>query len=246
MRLVVRAVLFASLYMLTSAHISFATDWSFSGKTGPNNWNKLDKEFPGCAQGKNQSPVNIQKPTIAENSPITFDYKHTSNNQYFVGGDMIVNFDSGGFKLDDRNYELIGLVFHSPSEHQIEEKSFPLEAQFEHVDKSGNLAVISVLFRKGVENKTLNLLIENAPEETGTYAITHLNNFMAVKHLPRKKSYYRINGSLTTPPCSEGVLWLVMQHKVTISAAQIAKLKEILKAPNNRPLQPLGSRIITQ
>jgi len=246
MKSIVRAILFSSLYILSNAHISFATDWSYSGKTGSNNWSKLDKKNSACSQGKNQSPVNIQNSVKAENNPIKFDYGHTSSNMYFIGDTMTVNFNSGGFKLDGRNYELTGLVFHSPSEHQIEGKSFPLEAQFEHEDKFGNLAVVSVLFRKGVENRTLNLLLEKAPEKRHTYAISPIHNLAAKNLLPRKKDYYRINGSLTTPPCTEGVLWIIMQRKVTVSAAQIEKMKLLLKAPNNRKLEHLNSRQITR
>lgn len=246
MKPILKAILLASLYISSTSHMSLATDWSYSGKTGPNNWSKLEKEFSACGLGKNQSPVDISKTYKYGHAPIEFKYKQASNSLYFSDHGMAVNFSSGSVNLDGHVYQLQGLHFHSPSEHHIAGKSYPLEAHFVNADKNGNLAVVSVLFRKGVENKYLKILLENAPEKKWKYSIRSFDKLMAEQLLPRKKDYFHLNGSLTTPPCSEGVLWLVMQRQVTVSAGQIEQLKDVLHAPNNRPIQPLNSRIITR
>jgi len=246
MKIFARILLLATLFTTSISYTTLASEWSYSGDTGPAHWGNLSDEYAACALGKNQSPVDISKAYKYDLAPIIFKYNHASNSLYFSDHGMTINFAAGSFSLNGRIFYLQGLNFHSPSEHHIDGKSYPLEVQFVNEDKDGKLAVVAVLFRQGVENKNLKKILNKAPSPKWKYSIQTFADIRAHQLLPRKKTYYRLNGSLTTPPCSEGVLWLVMQHKVTVSAAQIVKLKEILKAPNNRPLQPLGSRIITR
>ena len=246
MKKILNTLLFAALCVVSLSQTSHASKWSYSGETGPAHWGDLSTEYTTCAQGKNQSPVDITKTYKYDHAPIIFKYNQPSNSLYFSGHGMALNFAAGKFSLNGHTYSLQELHFHSPSEHRIKGKSFPLEAHFVNSDKDGKLAVVSVLFRQGVENKHLKKIIDKAPEKRWKYSIQTFKDISAHQFLPRKKTYYRLNGSLTTPPCSEGVIWLVMRHKVTISTAQITALKEMIGAPNNRPVQPLNYRMIIE
>lgn len=223
-----------------------ASEWTYSGDTGPHNWSKLEKEFSACGLIKNQSPVDISKTYNSENSPIKFIYNHASKRYRYTDNQLKILFTNGSFSVGGESYHLIELHFHTPSEHQISGKTFPLEAHFKNIDKDGNIAFISVLFIKGRENASLKAFLNNRPERSHRLQSGSFNYLTASKLLPKTKTYYRINGSLTTPPCTEGVLWLVMQHQVTVSAEQIRQLEGLLRAPNNRPIQPLNARIITR
>jgi len=246
MKTILTTLLLATLCLTSLAQSTLAAEWSYTGDTGPAHWGDLSPEYTACTHGKNQSPVDIKDAYNYEHARIKFDFEHLSNNVYFGAHGLVINFESAGFTLENHKYKLDQLHFHSPSEHRIAGKSFPLEAHFVNSDKDGNLAVISVLFRKGVENKNIQKLLNKISENKGKFVLRSFNEFTAKQLLPRTKKYYHLNGSLTTPPCSEGVLWLVMQHQVTISAAQIDALQDLLKAPNNRPIQPINARIITR
>jgi len=246
MKKILNTLLRATLFTIAIAQTTYASEWSYSGDTGPAHWGNLSDEYKACALGKNQSPVNITKTYEYDQDPIKFYYKQASNSLYFSDIGMGINFSHGTFRLNDQTYWLQDLHFHSPSEHRINGKSSPLEAHFVNEDKNGKIAIVSVLFRQGVENKNLKKILNKAPKKRWKYSIRTFNEISAHQLLPRKKTYYRLNGSLTTPPCSEGVIWLVMQHKVTISAAQIIALKEIIGAPNNRPVQSLNYRMIVE
>ena len=135
--------------------------------------------------------------------------------------------------------------FHSPSENTINGQYYPLEAHFVHADQDGRLAVIGVMFELGEENSELAKLWKNMPEDSHSQA-TLLKELSALNLMPKEKSYYRFNGSLTTPPCTEGVRWFVLKDTIKASKAQINKFRTVMGTDTNRPVQPINARVILQ
>jgi carbonic anhydrase len=135
--------------------------------------------------------------------------------------------------------------FHAPSENHINGHSYPLEAHFVHADKNGDLAVVAVMFEEGSANPGLKKAWPGMPKHPGEKH--ELSETVAADDiLPNDRDYYRFNGSLTTPPCSEGVYWLVMKNVATASKEQIDAFSHVLNEPNNRRLQAKNARIILQ
>ena len=218
--------------------------WGYSGSEGPEHWGALDPEYELCSKGKNQSPVNLKGMIESDLPPITINYKSGGNEIVNNGHTIQVNYSPGStIKVNGHGFELKQFHFHSPSENTLEGQSYPMEAHFVHADKDGNLAVIAVMFKAGDKNAELEKAWAHMPEkadEKGELPLSVDANIL----LPHDQDYYRFNGSLTTPPCSEGVWWLVMKYFQTASKEQIAKFANTMHHPNNRPLQPLNARAI--
>uniref|UniRef100_UPI003AA99F9B carbonic anhydrase n=1 Tax=Candidatus Electronema sp. TJ TaxID=3401573 RepID=UPI003AA99F9B len=144
-----------------------------------------------------------------------------------------------------RTYELKQIHFHAPSEHQIGGKSFPLEAHFVHAATDGQLAVVAVLYETGEENSDLKKLWRQMPAKVGQEE-GMAAQVRAEKLLPENRDYYRLSGSLTTPPCTEGVLWLILKNQGAVSEEQARQFSELMSGSNNRPVQPLNARAVLQ
>jgi carbonic anhydrase len=218
------------------------SQWSYSGATGPDNWATLSSKFSDCS-GRNQSPVDLNSFIEAELKPIKFVYN--AGNQVINNGHTIqVNSGGGGYiELDNQKFRLLQFHFHAPSENHIKGKSFPMEAHLVHGDDQGNLAVVAVMFEEGSENPILQQVWQVMPKQAG--GKKNLSSPLhPYKLLPTQRSYYRFNGSLTTPPCTEGVHWIVMKRAVSASVEQIRMFEEVMHHPNNRPIQALNSRMI--
>ncbi|MEH6543952.1 MAG: carbonic anhydrase family protein [Porticoccaceae bacterium] len=222
-----------------------ASKWTYSGSTGPERWAKIGSANGACA-GKNQSPINLTGFVKSNLKPIKFDYQDSGQQIVNNGHTVQVTYGKRShISLDNQTFNLLQFHFHSPSENHINGQSFPLEAHLVHADSKGNLAVVSVMFSKGAANKGLSQAWEKMPEQAGEhYAMPQTVN--AIDLLPKNRNYYRFNGSLTTPPCSEGVRWLVMKTVLTASEEQIDAFTHSLHEPNNRPLQPLNARVILE
>ena len=147
--------------------------------------------------------------------------------------------------MDAHSFELLQFHFHAPSENHINGQSYPLEAHFVHADKNGNLAVVAVMFEQSAANSGLNKAWSMMPKVSGEKHELS-DTVSADELLPKNRDYYRFNGSLTTPPCSEGVRWLVMKDVVTASNEQLDALSGVLSEPNNRPLQAINARIVLE
>ncbi len=214
------------------------------GDAGPTNWAKLSPEFATCGVGRNQSPIDLTHLIEADLAPIGFDYSTKADEVINNGHTIQANYRSGSsITVDGHNFELKQFHFHSPSENAIEGESFPLEAHLVHADKNGNLAVVAVMFREGKANPTLERLWQAMPEEAG--GKTSLGDGVSVEGiLPASRDYYRFNGSLTTPPCTEGVEWLVLKTPMTVSAEQLHRFSHVMHHANNRPVQPVNARPI--
>ena len=237
-----KLTLLISLALTTSiCQASGGTHWAYSGDEGPEHWGELSDKFAICSTGKNQSPINISGLIEAELQPISFGYSATSTEILNNGHTIQVNYNAGNnITIDGIDFELKQFHFHAPSENLIDGKSYPLEAHLVHADKNGNLAVIGIMFVEGKENKVLAQAWKKMPEKANDRQT--LTGVAANDLLPKNHDYYRFNGSLTTPPCSEGVRWLVMKNAVTASKSQIEAFTNVMQHPNNRPVQATNAR----
>lgn len=229
-------------FIFSSSAGALASGWGYNGSTGPKHWEKLNEAYALCGSGKNQSPVNLSDFAEAELGALGLSYTHPAKTFLNNGHTVQANFGPGDtLDIDGRTYELKQFHFHTPSENHIDGQSFPLEAHLVHADKSGNLAVVAVMFKEGERNETLAKLWAQMPREEGTENPLK-ETVTAAEILPADRNYYRFNGSLTTPPCTEGVKWFVMKTPVTISSEQVSAISETFGHPNNRPVQPLNAR----
>ena len=219
--------------------------WGYSGHAGPEHWAELSGEFSTCSNGLRQSPIDISGAEIvkAQLSEIQFHYR-TVNPEIINNGHTIqVNYPAGStMTVGGETYELVQFHFHSPSENTVAGKPYAMEMHLVHKNTKGELAVIAVFLKNGVQNDILQAAWDKMPTNTGDQAKlgTTIN---AVDLLPSNRVYSHFNGSLTTPPCSEGVNWYVMQQPVEVSAQQIARFTLVI-GHNARPVQALNKRFV--
>jgi carbonic anhydrase len=185
--------------------------WDYDGRTGPAMWGALDPAWHTCQDGVAQSPIDIE-PRAGSASPITFRYKPTAAAILDNGHTLQVNLAAGNsIEIDGKSYALLQLHFHMPSEHTIAGEHYPLEAHLVHQDATGKLAVVGVLFDAGGDSKALAGLWAKWPRKVGAEEkLAKLFDPSAV--LPETRTVFRYPGSLTTPPCTEGVVWNVMRR----------------------------------
>lgn len=219
--------------------------WGYSGEGGPAHWGSLSPEFKMCGIGQKQSPINLTGMVDINLPELKYNYEKTGLHIINNGHTIKVDYKEGSsMQVNKDRYNLLQFHFHSPSENTVEGESFPLEAHLVHANRKGELAVISVLFREGAANPAIEELWHYAPSKVNSTmdANAKLN---VTELLPESRDYYTFDGSLTTPPCTEGVRWLVLKQPMTISAEQIAKFRRIFKDQDtNRPVQPLNGRVI--
>ncbi|MBT5231850.1 MAG: carbonic anhydrase family protein [Methylococcales bacterium] len=235
--------LVAGLLFSSSVFAASGGHWGYSGENGPDNWAKLSADNAAC-NGRNQSPVNLTGFVESALVPLAMLYKAGGTEVLNNGHTVQVNYAAGSQLIVDAvTFDLKQFHFHAPSENHIDGQSFPLEAHLVHADKNGNLAIVAVMFGAGKENVALKQAWASMPKQAGEKnvlpAVLDVNGI-----LPNMKAYYRFNGSLTTPPCSEGVRWFVMKKPMTASAAQIDALSHTLHHANNRPIQAVNARVI--
>ncbi len=223
-------------------HASGEVHWSYSGDTGPEFWSKLTPKFADCA-GKNQSPIDLKDFVEADLDPVRVNY-HSEQEVINNGHTIKVGYGGGGaIEVDGMSFRLLQFHFHAPSENHIMGKSYPMEAHLVHMNDKGELAVIAVMFEEGQENSELAKIWRIMPKRVGDKT-TLSAAANADKLLPADRSYYRFSGSLTTPPCTEGVRWLVMKRPLTASSEQIKEFEYVMRHPNNRPIQPRNGRLV--
>lgn len=228
------------------AQSTFAASWGYSADKAPEHWANLDESYHACA-GVNQSPINIQSTVKANLTPLNFDYANTKAKSIINNGHTVeVRFNSGAYlNLDNHKFELKQAHFHTPSENLLNGKSYPAEMHLVHASEEGELAVIAVLFEQGKENQNLATFWSNLPKQQNQ-EIDLKQTIFAGNFLPKQYDYYRFNGSLTTPPCSEGVRWIVLKDIQTISKNQVEKFANLMGVPNNRPVQKQNARLVLE
>ena len=238
-------VLGAALFVFGAGWAAETVHWGYAGEEGPENWAKLSPEFAACA-GKNQAPIDLTRFVKANLKPLKISYRAGGQEIVNNGHTVQVNYGPGSsISIDGIQFTLTQFHFHAPSENHINGKSYPMEGHFVHADKDGNLAVVALMFNDGTENKALKSLWSLMPETAGDKAQLP-SSFDAASLLPPSYAYYRFNGSLTTPPCTEGVRWLVLKTPVSVSREQLTAFVHVMHHPNNRPLQPLNARTVLE
>ena len=219
------------------------TDWGYTGKNGPVHWGEMSPEFAMCAAGLAQSPIDIRDPGEVDLVDIEFQYGQLNSMITNNGHTIQVNVEAGSSILyNGISYDLLQFHFHSPSEHTINGEAAAMEVHFVHQDpNSGMLAVVGIMLRESdQDNVAYAAIFDHMPSQAGEeMAMSDVISLMAL--LPYQRTYYTYQGSLTTPPCSEIVRWLLLDTAVDLSAAQIAAFTEMY-AYNARPVMPLGNR----
>lgn len=219
--------------------------WTYEGEEGPSNWGELDPAYERCESGKSQSPIDISTPNAKGLKNIIFHYQPSEVNILNNGHTVQVNYDAGSYiELDGVRYDVAQFHYHAPSEHEIDGKSFAAELHIVHKSADGSLAVVGLMLQEGADNAAFAPFVQNLPAKKSDAKDAGLK-INAAALLPSVQTTFRYSGSLTTPPCSEGVHWLVMTTPVELSAAQLSKLESIHEG-NNRPVQPLHDRTLVE
>ena len=235
----------SALALIASGGIQGAEEnhahWSYSGTTDPRHWGELQQGFATCKIGKEQSPIDIRDAKKGDLPAIGFAYKPGPAEIVNNGHTIQVNPAAGGtLTLASGEYELVQLHFHAPGEERIKGKAYPLGAHLVHRDEEGKLAVVGILFKVGKENPVLARIFEAMPTQPGSKAVLP-GDLNVADLLPASRGYYAFTGSLTTPPCSEGVRWQILRQPLELSKAQLAAFRKIYPM-NARPVQPLNGR----
>lgn len=217
--------------------------WGYEGDEGPDNWASLSEAFALCGEGMAQSPIDITNATEADLADLEFSYGETAVNILNNGHTIQVNYDEGStVTIDGTEYNLLQFHFHHPSEHTIDGEAFPMELHLVHADADGNLAVVGVMLAQGDEdNEAYASLWDVLPAEETDGPVETEITLNVSDLLPEERTFYHYSGSLTTPPCSEGVNWNVLTTPVMLSAAQVEAFMNIFEL-NARPVQPLNDR----
>ncbi|CCG39732.1 carbonic anhydrase [Magnetospirillum molischianum] len=221
--------------------------WSYEGHGGPAEWGQLSPNFEACGAGKDQSPVDLHGALPARLSPVKISYRPQPLTLVNNGHTIQVNQAPGNFiTFEGERYDLIQYHFHTPSEHTVNGKPAPLEVHLVHKGvESGKLAVLGVTLVPGKANPLIQAVWDAAPTEAGAAKDVPAIRLDPATLLPAKRAYFRYEGSLTTPPCSEVVHWVVFKQPVTASQAQIDTFAKLF--PNNaRPVQPINRRFILE
>jgi carbonic anhydrase len=233
--------------LAAAAAPAFAADihWQYGkGHGGPAHWSELSPEYAACGTGKHQSPIDIRNPEHAALPEIQFTYQLIEPKLVNNGHTVQVSVPAGsGITVGDHSYELQQFHFHTPSEEAVSGKRAAMVAHFVHKDADGNLAVVAVLFDVGPESAALKPVFAKLPAKANTDVTLESTQINPEAVLPATRGYYEFEGSLTTPPCSEGVRWLVLKHRATVSKAQLSAF-QALYPDNARPLQPLNGRAV--
>jgi carbonic anhydrase len=219
--------------------------WSYGGSRNPTRWGELSEDYILCETGKSQSPIDLPQEIPADETaqPINFNYQRIPLTIKNNGHTIQVNYAPGSsIQINGETYQLLQFHFHTPSEHTVDEKAYGMEMHLVHQNHAGNFAVVGVLIEEGEENYFLQPLWDHFLESEGEKKLEKLM-INAQSLLPEKREYYRYDGSLTTPPCSEGVNWYVMKTPIEASAEQIEQFMKIYQM-NARPVQPLNRRKI--
>ncbi len=238
--------------------------WSYVGAKGPTHWGMLSAAFETCDLGKTQSPINISREKTRVPFSLSIDYKPVPlilgediDMEMMIGKAQTVVSDGHGIQLnfnkqkiiermtfEGDDYKLLQLHFHTPSETLWHKQSYPAEIHFVHQGKDGKVAVVAVFVKGGAENAALKVILDNVPKESAQEVAVPNERIFPAELLPVDKRYYTFAGSLTTPPCSEGLKWIVLSTPITASPAQILKIRQVAGGANARPAQPLNNREI--
>lgn len=223
--------------------------WTYEGETGPEHWVEIEKESD-CG-GKRQSPINIIAVNAIDDASLKPIETHYSANVKIHeitnnGHSIQYDFEKGDFiTLNGIDYQLKQFHFHEPSEHTINGIRYPLEMHLVHVSKDNKIAVLAILAKEGENSEPFTFLEKYLPINKGETKLID-TYFDLNKNLPEDKEYYTYSGSLTTPPCTEDVTWVVYKTPITVSLDQVKQLQKLMPLNNYRTEQPINERIVKQ
>jgi carbonic anhydrase len=221
------------------------THWDYEGAEGPDAWGKMRPEFSKCATGTRQSPIDIRGGIAVDLEPIRFDYRPSAFSVIDNGHTVQVNVEPGNsITITGKRYELTQFHFHRPSEERINGRQYDMVVHLVHKDVDGHLAVVAVLLDRGSAQAIVQTVWNNLPLEKGD-EVRAGSRIDLSQLLPEDRRYYTYMGSMTTPPCSEGVLWMVMKQPVPISVEQVAIFSRLYPM-NARPIQQADGRLIKE
>ncbi len=229
-------------------------EWGYHGRLGPEFWGELSPAYEACAVGASQSPVNLPIDQAApaervhellyEMSGLTVAHHAHVHDILDNGHTIQVNIDEGSVLKTARDtYHLRQFHFHSPSENLINGQRYPLEVHFVHQSDAGHIAVISSLYEVGKHNEELDHIIANLPSEQGKEHVPEDGSIDPDMHLPQNHAAYHFIGSLTTPPCTEGVEWIIFKETDAATLAQLEIFEQKLNH-NSRPVQAWNDRML--
>lgn len=240
----------ATLLLAASAQAQWRTRWSYDGPRGPEHWGDLDPAYAACKSGKHQSPIDIRGAEKAPLPFLRFEYqseplKYLINNGYTIRVNYHDASSAGNFLIvAGKRYQLTQFHFHRPSEEQVDGKSYPMEVHFMLKASAGTIVGVTVFLKIGRANATVQKIWDHMPKTAGREEEIPGVDVNPAALLPRDTSaYYMYAGSLTAPPCTEGVTWFVLKSPVSISAQEVTAFARLY--PHDvRPVQPLGARAV--
>ena len=222
-----------------------AAHWTYGGSDGPDKWGSLSPKYGVCDLGVQQSPIDLRRAIRAQLRRVDVAYKSMPLRIVNNGHTIQVNCEPGSkIVLDGEDFKLLQFHFHHPSEHLVDGTSYPLEVHFVHLGASGNLAVLGAFMKPGGENTALASIWRDMPQTAGPEKAT-ATRISPSALLPADRRFYRYLGSLTTPPCSETVIWTVLKSPISVSDGQIAVFATLFPM-NARPAQTLHRRFLLQ
>lgn len=228
----------ASAEATAGAHVEFG----YTGAEGPDHWAELSPDFAACADASAQSPLDLTGATAAAVADPVFHYVPgpvtlTNNGHTVQAGEA----PGSTLVLDGRTSTLTQFHLHTPAEHTVDGVQPDAELHLVHTDDAGAVTVVGVLLRVGGDDAALDPYLAALPAATD--ASTELASFDTAALLPAHHGSYRYTGSLTTPPCTEGVTWVVLAEPVEVSPAQLDAFRHVVST-NNRPVQDRGGRTL--
>lgn len=218
--------------------------WAYEGAGGPQAWGKLQPEFSLCASGKRQSPINIEESQTLRGpaEPLQFSYQPSNATVRHDGHTIEVNVvGDNALTVRGSTYKLVQLHFHHPAEERVNNQGFAMVVHLLHKNEQGQFAMLAVLLEPGEANALINKVWTYMPLDKGDQVPMPTGMLDLNELLPKDQRYYQFFGSLTTPPCTEDVLWLILKQTATASKEQIKLFSQLF--PNNaRPLQAINGR----
>jgi len=247
-----KSLLLGCLLVAAATAAAADVEWGYEGRIGPEHWGDLDASFELCATGRAQSPINLSASSPADLAGIEFDYDPISTREVFNNGHTIeVEVEPGSsISVAGKTYELVQFHWHAPSEHSVERGArYDMELHLVHRSTAGELAVVGVFVRRGRHHRALRPIWDVLPRAAGEERPIEAE-LTDGELLPDNRAHFRYAGSLTTPPCTEGVRWHVLEQPIEMSNAQVNKFIRALNRSccleNARPTQPLNGRQVTK
>ena len=224
--------------------------WSYTGEAGPESWGHLDESYAACVNGSEQSPINIEASQVKADGgmeDVDTQYEPTTfsvmNNGHTIQANTVS--ENNKMILGEAEYRLVQFHFHTPSEHQFNGQPYAMELHLVHQNENSQLAVLGLMIQEGKKNENLQAVWDMLPKEKTEQDLPIGEPINLEALLPEADSFFHYDGSLTTPPCTEDVKWVVFEQPIEMSKEQIEAFQQIFPA-NHRPVQPLNEREIIQ